>query len=271
MDNISEIDECLQGNKLYGDNFSLKEIAAWFKDEEQGYFKLGAGNKEKYEYGYHALNLEHGFRFLPDKCFAQVLGVGSAYGDELSPIVAKSRSVFILEPSDGFIVKDIKGVPVTYSQPLPSGILPFENNQFDLATCFGVLHHIPNVSTVMNEFYRCLKPGGRILIREPIISMGDWRKSRPGLTKRERGIPLKRFREIIIVAGFEIVNEQKCMFSLTSRLKYFLNKPVYNSRFAIRVDGILCGLSIWAESYHPTNIFHKLRPTSVFYVLRKPS
>jgi SAM-dependent methyltransferase len=266
-----ETDEYLQGNKLYGDNFSLEEIAAWFKDEEQGYFNLGAGNKEKYEYGYHALNLEYGFSFLPDKCFDKILGVGSAYGEELSPIVAKSKSVFILEPSDGFIVKNIRGVPVTYFQPLPSGILPFENDQIDLATCFGVLHHIPNVSTVMNEFYRCLKPDGHILIREPIISMGDWRKPRPGLTKRERGIPLKCFREIIVAAGFEIVNENKCMFPLTSRLKFFLNKPVYNSWFAIQVDRILCSLPIWAKNYHPRNIFHKLRPTSVFYVLRKPT
>ena len=165
MSSLSGIDACLRGEKLYGDDFTMQEIDAWFRDESQGYFNLGgASDKKQYKYGYHALNLEHGFRHLPDVSFSQVLGIGSAYGDELSPIINKSKHIHILEPAEGFVVKDIKGVPVTYSQPQPSGILPYENDQFDLATCFGVLHHIPNVTTVINELYRCLKPGGYILI-----------------------------------------------------------------------------------------------------------
>ncbi len=270
MSNLTEIDECLRGHKLYGDDFTMQEIDAWFSDERQGYFNLsGAANKEQYEYGYHALNYRYGFSNLPDVSFSQVLGIGSAYGDELRPIIEKSKHIHILEPAEGFVVEDINGVPVTYSQPQPSGILPYENDQFDLITCFGVLHHIPNVTTVINEMYRCLKPGGYILIREPISSMGDWRKQRVGLTKRERGIPLHIFRKIILAAGFEVIKEQKCMFSLTSRLRYLLKGPVYNSNVAIWLDKIICKLPLWSNAYNPISIIHKLRPASVFYVVKK--
>lgn len=64
-------------------------------------------------------------------------------------------------------------------------ILDFESEQFDLITCLGALHRIPNVSMVVNELYRCLGKGGYLLLREPVVSMGDWSVPREGLTKRE--------------------------------------------------------------------------------------
>ncbi len=152
---------------------------------------------------------------------------------------------------------------------MPTGEMPFPDNFFDLITCFGTLHHIPNVSKIINEIYRCTDWGGYTLIREPIVSMGDWRKPRRGLTKRERGIPIHIFREIITSAGFEIKKEKKCMFSLISRLRYLTKKPVYNSKIAIALDKLACMLFGWNTTYHATNPFSKLRPTSIFYILQK--
>lgn len=269
LDKLMRFDQLLKGEKLYGDDFSLEEIEAWFKDEEEGYFNLGAGNKEQYIYGYHALNLEYGFRFLPDKPFSSVLGFGSAYGHELLPILERSSHITIMDSSGGFATQELKGVRVNYVKPEVNGILPFSRDTFDLVTCFSVLHHIPNVTTVINEIYRCLQPGGYALVREPTISMGDWRVPRKGLTKRERGIPDTIFNQIILASGLEIKNEHKCMFSLTSRLHYFLRKPVYNSRLAVKLDKCLCSLPFWSNQYHPNHFLHKLRPTAVFYVLFK--
>lgn len=38
--------------------------------------------------------------------------------------------------------------------------LPFNDDQFDVVHCHGVLHHIPDPAPVVAEFFRVLKPGG---------------------------------------------------------------------------------------------------------------
>jgi 2-polyprenyl-3-methyl-5-hydroxy-6-metoxy-1,4-benzoquinol methylase len=147
------------------------------------------------------------------------------------------------------------------------------DNSFDLVTCFGVLHHIPNVSTVVREMARCTKPSGWQLICEPTHSMGNWERPRRMLTSRERGIPQALMRKFILESGLQIVRERKCMFSLTSRLEYLLPKRqfVYNTPWITALDDYICCLPIWSRRYHATNVLQKLRPLAVFFVLRKPA
>jgi SAM-dependent methyltransferase len=267
-----EVQEYFMGNKLLGDDFNLDEIKRWLEDEKEGYANLGAKNRKKYKYEYHAINNKYGFRFLPDKTFPIVLGFGSAYGDEFKPILNKIERITIVEPSDAFIGEKINGMPITYIKPKTDGSLPFPNNSLDLITCFGVLHHVPNVSKVMGEFYRCLKTNGYALIREPIISQGDWREERPGLTRRERGIPINIFRDIISSTGFEIVSEKKCLFSISYIImRYFFKEPFCNSELALNMDRLFCYFFGWNTKYHPSTQFDKLRPTNIFYVLTKPN
>jgi SAM-dependent methyltransferase len=266
----SAIDRSLQGEQLYGDDFPPDQIEAWFRDEEEAYFRLRGTGPARWEYEYRALNWEHGYRFLESREFRSVLGIGSAIGGELIPVARRSRRITILEPAGGFVVPDVDGTPVTYVAPRAGGAWPFPGASFDLVTCFGVLHHIPNVSGTVRELARCLAPRGYALVREPIVSMGDWRFPRRGLTRRERGIPLAIFRRIIQAAGLSIVRERRCMFSLTARLRPVFGKPVYNSRPAVLMDGLVCRLPVWSTKYHPAHWWDKLRPTCVFYVLQKP-
>jgi SAM-dependent methyltransferase len=266
-----DIIRCLRGEKLHGDDFSIDAIQEWFDDEREAYANLGAKDRESYRYGYHALNTEHGFRHLPDRRFERALSFGGAYGDELLPVIARVNSVVISDPSDAFGVCEIRGVPVDYTKPRADGTIPFAACSFNLLTCFGVLHHIPNVSTVIAEFYRCLAPDGYALVREPVISMGDWRKPRRGLTMRERGIPLGIMRDILRRAGFTIVRETLCMFPLTYRLRWFLREPVFNYRGVVAWDRWLGGLFGRNVRYNATRPWHRFRPAAAFYVLHKPA
>ena len=154
-----EIELCFLGKKLYGDDFTPAEVEEWFKDEADAYYNLEANERHSYLYGYHALNSEHGFSHLPEKTFRQVLGMGK---------VLTAKSYFLLcrgYPRSSFwslqlnlCSEALEGIPLSYVKPQASGNFPFADGQFDLITCLGVLHHIPNVSMVVQEMYRCLAP-----------------------------------------------------------------------------------------------------------------
>ena len=45
--------------------------------------------------------------------------------------------------------------------------LPFAENSFDFIYCFSVLQYMVNEEVAMGEFYRVLKPGGKLLITVP--------------------------------------------------------------------------------------------------------
>ena len=42
--------------------------------------------------------------------------------------------------------------------------LPFEENTFDIIYSNGVIHHTPNTKLLIDEIYRVLRPGGKIII-----------------------------------------------------------------------------------------------------------
>jgi SAM-dependent methyltransferase len=269
-DSIDDLDLYLSGKKLYGDDFSVDAVEDWYRDEQEAYRNLGAGNRDAYSYGYHALNALHGFTALGVRRFEHCLGFGSAYGDELLPLANRMARITIVDPSESFKVSELGGVPVTFVQAGESGDLPFEDYTFDLVTALGVLHHVPNVTHVINELFRCLEPGGVALLREPIVSMGNWTLPRLGLTKRERGIPDSIFLSIVVSAGFRVLRRRYCVYSLVQRLGRTLGIRPYASPVVSRVDWVLSSAFRWNQNYHPRKLWHKLQPTSVYLVLEKP-
>jgi SAM-dependent methyltransferase len=264
-----DMQSCFAGEKLYGDDFGPEEREDWFRDEQSAYFQLGKHDSVSYGYSYHAIDQYHGFQHLSSRTFGSVLGIGSAYGHEFRPVLHKlTGSITILEPASGFHNEALDGIPLRYLTPRADGVLPFGDSEFDLITCLSVLHHIPNVSKVVSEIYRCTRRDGCVILREPVVSMGDWRYPRPGLTKRERGIPLSLFRDMVLRAGFRIVREARCFFPITSRLRYLKRSPVFNSRPCVIFDALLCSLP-WSKRYHASRFWHKFRPLGVYLLLTK--
>lgn len=267
---MDDIDIYLDGKMLYGDDFSASQVTEWYADEQEGYAELGAKDAVAYRYGYHAWNTYHAYRHLRSEAFPDVMAFGGAYGDELLPIISRIGTITVVDPSDSFVKESVHGIPARYIKPAPNGRLPLEENAFDLITCLGVLHHISNVSFVVGELARTLKPGGHIALCEPIVSMGDWRKPRRGLTKRERGIPIHILRTIVRDSGLVINRQSLCEFPLTPRMFRMLRSGPYNSVIATRVDALLCAAFAWNVNYHPRSALQRLRPRSVFLVLTKP-
>jgi len=275
---MEDISEYLSGKKLYGDDFNIDKIKEWFDYQGQFYNDndnpLNYNDKSTYTYSYHALNIAHGYKYLPkDKKFKHLLGFGSAYGEELKPIIDQIETISILEISNNFINTQIFGKPVTYLKPSMDGKLPFADNSVDLIICFGVLHHIPNVSEIIKEFSRVLMSDGYAIIREPINSMGDWRLPRKGISINERGIPVHIFRQIFKDNNLKIVKEKIWYFKLTMIIMLILNgftkKSLFNYKWAVNLDYFFSKLFRWNINYHPKNKFRTIRPTAVFYVIKK--
>ena len=265
-----ELAPYLDGDRLWGDDFDDAGLAAWYRDEKEGYAARGARDRSQYRYGYHALNERLGYQHLPPGPYGDVLGLGSAYGDEFLPIARSIQRLTIVEPSAALRADQVGGVPVRYVEPGVRGRLPLPSNAFDVATCFDVLHHIPNVSEVVDELARCLRPGGYLLLREPIVSMGDWRGPRRGLTPRERGIPLELLRGIVRESGLQVRAETLYGFPLTSRVVRVLGIDApYAHDMAVAADVAVSRLFRWNINYHPRRTYQRFRPTSVFHVLVK--
>jgi len=53
-----------------------------------------------------------------------------------------------------------------------AGSLPFPEGHFDAITCIDAINHLPNRPQVLAEWFRMLKPGGRLLFTDPITITG---------------------------------------------------------------------------------------------------
>ncbi len=262
----------LSGEKLYGDDFTLEQISKWYEEEAEGYANLGSADSSNYSYEYHEMNVIHGFSKIEKRKYKNVLGLGSAWGHEFKPIIKGIENLTLLEPSEQMQTVKIGEITPRYVKPQVDGKIIFEDNTFDLITSFGVLHHIPNVSFVLHELLRILKPGGYLLVREPIVSMGDWRNPRTGLTKNERGIPIHIFDAIFKNKGIQICSRNFCFTNISTINKIigrFFEKPLYSYRTYIAFDKIISRLLVKNIRYHPKESIHRIGPSNVFFVIKK--
>ncbi len=266
-----DIDTCLRGEALYGDNFTGLELRRWYEAESSAYGDIWGEALAETGYAFHCLNRRHGFAWLPAGGFDAVLAFGCADGTELAPLVGRVNRVYAVEPDTRFHDRQLLGARTTWHQPATDGRLPFAAESINLVTALGALHHVANVSTVLRELHRCLAPGGYMLLRDPVTSMGDWRKPRPGLTSNERGLPLQWLRQTVAAIGFEIVHQALCLHGLTNLVSRKLRRPVFSNRALVIGDELLCRLTASRLTYHATTPLGKLRPTSVFMVLSRPT
>jgi len=262
-------EQALRGETIYGDDFSAEEIEEWFRDEENGYASLDYSDSQTDYYAYYILDQLYFWRFLKKEKLA-VLGMGSAFGSEFMPITHKIDSLSIIEPSEKFWKNEINSIKATYTKPNISGKINFPDNSFDLITSFGVLHHIPNISYVLSELVRTLRPNGHIMIREPIVSMGDWRNPRPGLTLHERGIPLNLMERLITHNNLDIISCNIIGFGpllkLASKLK---TSGHWNNKYFVQTDNVFSKLFLNNYSYHRTSFVSRFAPTMGCWVLSK--
>ena len=107
--------------------------------------------------------------------------------------------------------------------------IPFSANAFDIVLGNGVLHHLPNLSSVMAQVKRVLRPGGIYLGREPNFGNPLVRRRVLGghRSQNEHAINKQELASSFIDAGFD------------ARINYFwrrapwLRHPILSTSVAI--------------------------------------
>jgi SAM-dependent methyltransferase len=261
---------------LYGDNFSSEHIREWYESEVSGYFDLLSQDHKftnadsEYNYEYDALNQFHVIGGLLKRRFNTCLALGCAAGDDIAPLAAVVDRFIAIEPAEKWWHSDIGGKPAAYMRPSAIGDMDLDSASVDLATSFGVLHHIPNVSHVVGEIARVLKPGGLFVLREPISSMGDWRTPRAGLTANERGLPVAWFESLARATGFNILSRHACMFGPLSTIATRLGVSLPFAKMPIvKLDWLISETFRWNSRYWRNTFAKKLAPSSTFWILER--
>ena len=106
------------------------------------------------------------------------LDAGAGRGIASYALAKDGFAVTALEPDASALVgaqairglAEASGLPIEVTQEF-SERLPFADAQFDVVFARAVLHHTSDLAAACGEFYRVLKPGGRLLaVREHVIS-----------------------------------------------------------------------------------------------------
>lgn len=264
----SDLREFYGGQKLFGDDFGPEEIAEWYRLEENACFEIFDHGKKRMPNN-DLLHWSHGYCWaLKNRpSLGKVLGLGSGNGEEFRPIRDWIEHLYIVESAEGYFQNSPS---TTYAKASPDGILNYPDGFFDTQVAIAVLHHIPNVSLVLKELVRTLKPGGLCLIKEPMTTLGAWHLPRkPGLAPCERGFPRDWLRRQVVKRGLKILQENYFEFPPLRHLRDRGGVDIYNSRFWIFLDQLLCRLSDWNYRYHRTSWHHKLAPSYTFLVCEK--
>ena len=121
---------------------------------------------ERHRYGTYAPWMPSVMEFS-DHAGEAVLEIGGGVGTDLAQFARHGARVTDLDLSHGhlqlaeenFRLRGLTGTFVHHD----AEILPFEDAAFDLVYSNGVLHHTPNTARAIDEVFRVLKPGGRVV------------------------------------------------------------------------------------------------------------
>jgi SAM-dependent methyltransferase len=189
----------------------------------------------------------------------------------VAPLAGQIDRFIAIEPVEEYWRQEIGGTPAQYLRPTASGDLPIASGSVDLCVAFDVLHHIANVSHVIGELARVLRPGGVLIVRDPISWMGDWRRPRRGLTAYERGLPPPWFERAARERGLRVVRRRLCLFApLSMALRRIGLAQPLDHRPVVVIDWLVSELFRWNIRYRRQGLRWKFAPSSALWKLDKP-
>lgn len=106
------------------------------------------------------------FDWLPADC-ERVLDGGCAFGCGTAPLAAKAKLVCGCDPNPELIAQARGNFPGIQFEICPLEKMPYADESFDAITLTDVLEHVADEKAALDEMFRVLKPGGRLIITTP--------------------------------------------------------------------------------------------------------
>ena len=263
--------------RLYGDDFDQDAIRQWFWEEaeyhnqfQQGRFREPPQLYQRFDW-YWVLN-----PYFQPRTGAKVLDFGCAEGQALIGLPAERRDFAYVgvDASESLLKAARARNPRGEFRRMPDdGRIPAADEEFDYVVVLGVLHHVPNVRHYLEEFHRILRPGGRLILREPNHAMGrpvGSHRILPGLSPNERGIPTEYLTQQLTRLQMRIVAVRPAFHGLVVKLlrRWKPDSP-RGWQAVIGVDRILNGLTRGRARYERTRLWDKIAPTASYVVADK--
>ena len=127
----------------------------------------------------------------------RVLDHGAGAGTFATPIAAGGMNVLCMEPDDG-----LRAELAQSGLDVAASLEEIPDFSVDYAYTLNVLEHIEDDREAIIELYRCLKPGGRLLVYVPAFQvLYSQMDTHVGHFRRYRRKPLKR---LLKDTGFEV-------------------------------------------------------------------
>lgn len=96
----------------------------------------------------------------------QVLDAACGPGLYALELIERGAEVTAFDASQSMVelARDRVGAGARIDQAVLGEPLPYEESSFDTVVCALAIHYAPDLSTVFGEFYRVLRPGGRLVV-----------------------------------------------------------------------------------------------------------
>lgn len=152
--------------------------------------------------------------------------------------------------------------------------LPFADQAFDAIFCNDSINHFPGRIDVLRDWYRVLRPGGRLLFTDPIVITGQL----TGDEMRDRSsigyflfTPLGHNEQILSECGFTVLEVRDVTDAVASIARKWREARAKRRDGLVALEGSdgFDGLQRFLDAVH--KLSHERRLSRFMYLASKPS